>query len=531
MQPFQHSRDDYLNKQVNKLLTKASNIHMKTCEVKVPTRRNSMIESYILTNDIQQQSDGIRKQKIDKNRSCSNLQDYQEESNSTFKQLQFSQLSIMNKNTKLIMLRVENKLKNFRFAKENDNTISTSTIAKMQSFCLDNQCFDFYSCTDLLLLKYLIYLLLQEINSLNQNYSDQQLLLSQKCVNKDTIETLQYNVDDLKNKKHRNSIENLDKQINKMQRLIGEQLSLPNYDMFTTPQSNIKKSEFVFQPSSNTQKIKCDQSQSSFNTQKMIQFQIDELKMKNQTITKLTSRINNLEEELKFVNNQISDTNLNLQISQNSLTVKDQELKDLIKKNEKLVETTNQTIQEKDRLQDQYKSVKNDYELLQTKYNELQKTNQSILKESQIQKKSLNHTVESSQQQMKKEEQKLQKELLDKNKLIRLLSEDGKILGQYLKDISYKIQQIPTDQIPQNLQMLQRELYLNECLVNTKLNNMHLAQIDLVKFNNVNNEDKKSRKFMNCHNQLIDQMKSFQIHSDLMAMMVIQSEIIEKFMY
>ncbi|CAK87752.1 unnamed protein product (macronuclear) [Paramecium tetraurelia] len=523
MQPSLYSKDDYFNQYVNKLLKNTSYIHMNTCEVKIPTRRNSMIDSYYLTND----TNGIQKLQIDKNRSCSNLQNYYQESSTSVKQLQNSQLSVINKNSQQIMLRVEDKLMNFKFAKENDQNISTSTIAKMKYFGQDYQFFDFYSCTDLLLLKYLIYLLLEEIYSFNQNQTEQQPIHSQKKSN---------TVDELKNNKHRNSIETLGKQINKMQKLIGEKLTLPNYEMFATPQSNIKKSEFMIQPSSSTQKLESDYTQTSYNSQKMIQFQIDELKIKNQTITKQTSRINSLELELKLLNNQISESDLNLQILQKTLTVKDQELKDLIKKNEKLIEASNQAFREKDEFQEHYRAAKDDYELLRTKFNdlqiklnELQKSNQSILKESSQQKKQLTDSVQSSQQQMKKEEQKLQKELLDKNKLIRQLSEDGKILGQYLKDISYKIQQIPANQIPQNLQTIQRELCLNECLINTKLNNMHLAQIDLVKFNKSNNQEKKPRKYMNCHNQLIDQMKSFQVHSDLMAMMLIQSEIIEKF--
>ncbi|CAD8101776.1 unnamed protein product [Paramecium primaurelia] len=221
---------------------------------------------------------------------------------------------------------------------------------------------------------------------------------------------------------------------------------------------------------------------------------------------------------------------MNLQISQKSLSNKDTELKDLIKKTEKLLETTSLAVKEKDQLQDYYKSIRNDHEQLKTQFDDLQKSNQSILNECTILKKSLNDSVESSQQKIKKDDQKLQQDLLQKNKLIRQLSEDGKILGQYLKDISSQIQQIPSDQIPQNLQILQRELQFKESFINSKLNNMHLAQIDLVKSNNANNKDKKSRKLMTSHNQLIDQMQTFQVNSDLIAMMIVQSEVIEKFL-
>jgi len=41
----------------------------------------------------------------------------------------------------------------------------------MKLFCLDNSttCFDFYRCTDLILLKYMIYLLILELNQDTSN--------------------------------------------------------------------------------------------------------------------------------------------------------------------------------------------------------------------------------------------------------------------------------------------------------------------------------------------------------------------------
>ncbi|CAD8206454.1 unnamed protein product [Paramecium octaurelia] len=540
MQFNRNSKEDYLNVYANKLLAKASNIHMKPTEFKAPARRKSMIDSYVhsLNNDTDQWTDRIKKSIIEKNRSCSNLQDYQDEFNGSLQQLQSSQFTMMNQNSKLIMLKIEKKLKNFKFAKENNHNSCTSTVAKMKCFCLDNQCFDFYRCTDLLLLKYLIYVLLQEINSNNENSSSfqDQILPSQKSEIKDTIAAMQNTIDVLKNQKlfdknNGNPIEDLNRQIKKIQNVIGsQQIPSSNYDVFTTPQSNIKQREFVFQSSSATQKREQYQNSPSISSQKIIQFQIDELQMKNEAITKLTSKNNDLELELKMVNNQLTEALMNLSISQKSLQNKDQELKDLIRKTEKLLETTSVAVKEKDQLQDYYKSVRNDHEQLKTKFDDLQKSNQSILNECTILKKSLNDSVESSQQKIKNEEQKLQQDLIQKNKQIRQLSEDGKILGQYLKDISSKIQQVPSDQIPQLLQILQRELQQKESFINSKLNNMHLAQIDLAKSNNANNKDKKSRKFMSSHNQLIDQLQSFQVHSDMIAMMMVQSEVIEKFL-
>ncbi|CAK59683.1 unnamed protein product (macronuclear) [Paramecium tetraurelia] len=541
MQFNRRSKDDYLNVYANKLLAKASNIHMKPSEFQAPARRKSLIDSYVhsLNNETDQGTDRIKKSIIEKNRSCSNLQDYQDEYNGSPQQLQSSQqFTIMNQNSKLMMHKIEKKLKNFKFAKENNHNSCTSTVAKMKCFCLDNQCFDFYRCTDLLLLKYLIYVLLQEINSKNENSSSfqDQILPSQKNEIKDTIAAMQNTVDVLKNQKlfdknNGNPIEDLSRQIKKIQNSIGsQQISSSNYDVFTTPQSSIKQREFVFQSSSATQKREQQyQNSPSISSQKIIQFQIDELQMKNEAITKLTSKNNDLELELKMVNNQLTEALMNLSISQKQLSNKDQELKGLIRKTEKLLETTSIAVKEKDQLQDYYKSVRNDHEQLKTKFDDLQKSNQSVLNECTILKKSLNDSVESSQQKIKNEEQKLQQDLIQKNKQIRQLSEDGKILGQYLKDISSKIQQVPSDQIPQNLQILQRELQQKESFINSKLNNMHLAQIDLAKSNNANNKDKKSRKFMSSHNQLIDQLQSFQVNSDMIAMMIVQSEVIEKF--
>jgi hypothetical protein len=49
-----------------------------------------------------------------------------------------------------------------KFAKENDHTTCAAIIAKMKLFCLDNSqtCYDFYRSTDLILLKYMVYLLI-----------------------------------------------------------------------------------------------------------------------------------------------------------------------------------------------------------------------------------------------------------------------------------------------------------------------------------------------------------------------------------
>lgn len=53
MQLSQNSKHDYLNIYANKLLAKASNIHMKPSEINPPPRRKSMIDTYVhsLNND------------------------------------------------------------------------------------------------------------------------------------------------------------------------------------------------------------------------------------------------------------------------------------------------------------------------------------------------------------------------------------------------------------------------------------------------------------------------------------------------
>lgn len=116
-----------------------------------------------LGNENDQMTDRIKKQMRDKHRSCSNIEDFGLEP--TSENLQFL---ILTSNAKQTILNIEKKLKNFKYAKENDHNSCASTIAKMKCFCLDNCCFDFYRCTDLIVLKYMIYLLIQEINSNNE---------------------------------------------------------------------------------------------------------------------------------------------------------------------------------------------------------------------------------------------------------------------------------------------------------------------------------------------------------------------------
>ncbi|CAD8208916.1 unnamed protein product [Paramecium octaurelia] len=60
------------------------------------------------------------------------------------------------------------KLRKFKMIKDQNQDECAPSLAKIKCFCQEyyNDCFDFYRCTDLIALKYFIYLLVQEINTL-----------------------------------------------------------------------------------------------------------------------------------------------------------------------------------------------------------------------------------------------------------------------------------------------------------------------------------------------------------------------------
>ncbi|CAD8078606.1 unnamed protein product [Paramecium sonneborni] len=537
MQISNRSIEDYKNHNyTNKLLLKASNIHMKQNETISPIRKKSMMDSNVpsIYNETDRITDRIKLQMREKNRSCCNMPD---EDNSDSPYQKYSQFIIMNQNVKQLMIGIEKKLKNFKFAKENDHNSCASIIAKMKCFCLDNCCFDFYRCTDLILLKYLIYLLIQELNSNKITDSTSSLLEPPppqlKNLIKDAISIMHETVEELKNKqlidKNSNkSIDQLNKQIKKMQQvMVG---SNQNFDVFTTPQSNIKKVDLLLKQQSATQKREFNQTSPSLNSEKIIQFQIDELSMKNDQILKLNGKIKDQEQQIKALTQQLSETNLSLQISQKSLQNKEQEMKDLIKKTDKLLETTSQAVKDKDAYQNTYKSIKQDHDQLKSLFDDLQKSNQSIIQEYHILKQSQNDSQNSSMQKYKQDEEtfKLNREMIDKNNVIQQLKEDGISLGLQLKEISNKIMQTSPDQLPKSLQQLQRDLYLQESKINQKLNNIQYVQIEQDKSQS-NNMQKTYQKQIINQSQQLEQLKSLKNHSDIMTMILIQCEVIEKF--
>ncbi|CAD8073826.1 unnamed protein product [Paramecium primaurelia] len=59
------------------------------------------------------------------------------------------------------------RLRQFKLVKDQNQDECAPSLAKIKCFCQEfsNECFDFYRCTDLITLKYFIYLLLQELNN------------------------------------------------------------------------------------------------------------------------------------------------------------------------------------------------------------------------------------------------------------------------------------------------------------------------------------------------------------------------------
>ncbi|CAD8119940.1 unnamed protein product [Paramecium sonneborni] len=85
---------------------------------------------------------------------------------------QFSKIgqqpSQLHSNSILKIQQLSIKLRDFKMIKDQNQDECAPSLAKIKCFCQEhcNDCFDFYRCTDLVTLKYFIYLLLQEINTL-----------------------------------------------------------------------------------------------------------------------------------------------------------------------------------------------------------------------------------------------------------------------------------------------------------------------------------------------------------------------------
>ncbi|CAD8204528.1 unnamed protein product [Paramecium pentaurelia] len=76
--------------------------------------------------------------------------------------------SKLHSNSILRIQQLTKKLRKFKMIKDQNQDECAPSLAKIKCFCQEhcNDCFDFYRCTDLITLKYFIYLLLQEINTL-----------------------------------------------------------------------------------------------------------------------------------------------------------------------------------------------------------------------------------------------------------------------------------------------------------------------------------------------------------------------------
>ncbi|CAD8163643.1 unnamed protein product [Paramecium octaurelia] len=64
------------------------------------------------------------------------------------------------------------RLRQFKLVKDQNQDECAPSLAKIKCFCQEfsNECFDFYRCTDLITLKYFIYLLLQELNNNSETF-------------------------------------------------------------------------------------------------------------------------------------------------------------------------------------------------------------------------------------------------------------------------------------------------------------------------------------------------------------------------
>ncbi|KAM3143531.1 hypothetical protein pb186bvf_004293 [Paramecium bursaria] len=76
------------------------------------------------------------------------------------------QVNKLHQNALIRIQYLTKKLRKFKLIKDQNQDECAPSLAKIKCFCQDyyQDCFDFYRCTDLIALKYFIYLLLQELN-------------------------------------------------------------------------------------------------------------------------------------------------------------------------------------------------------------------------------------------------------------------------------------------------------------------------------------------------------------------------------
>ncbi|CAD8122611.1 unnamed protein product [Paramecium sonneborni] len=479
----------------------------------------------------------------------------------------YSQISTISQQTQPVLLQIEKKIKLLKYAKENDHNTCAAIIAKMKLFCLDNAqtCYDFYRSTDLIQLKYMIFLLIQELNQRptveKQEISNDQTSQFQSMV-KDIVSIVYEIIEEVKSKQFTCSkIDMLNKQVAKIQNKFKpdpnctqksinkshhQRFNSCNFENCKTPISQNKSNK---ESNINSDKFKSSQMKQQNNvsgSQKIIKFQIDELEQKKQIITQLNEQITKIQNTNQQQQVQIQDLNAQIISIKQELQIKQEEIEklssslevlkssDLIHKEEKekfnslFNEIENQNIQ----LKSNQQQLEHELEMCKQQFNNYQQETFAYYQTQcnqiqQVKEKEINH---------------LRKELIENQDINNHLLNDALYFGKQYKSLVDKIDNLKPESVSNDLIQFQKDLQYSKNTLNAKLNAIanfsenllfDAGQEYLSSQNQLQNQILKQNMHQNNSNKkissseyLVAQKNQFEI----MEMLLIQSQVIEKFL-
>ncbi|CAD8202181.1 unnamed protein product [Paramecium octaurelia] len=473
----------------------------------------------------------------------------------------YSQISSISTSTFPVLVQIEKKVKLLKYAKENDHNTCAAIIAKMKLFCLDNAqtCYDFYRSTDLILLKYMIFLLIQELNQRptverQENSHDQSSQFSSMV--KDIVNIVSEIIEEVKSKSFSGSqIDVLNKKLAKIQNKFKpdpnstqksfnkshhHRISSCNFDTCKTPISNNKnnKDSYII-----SDKFKsAQQPNNGSGSQKIIKFQIDELEQKKQLISKLNEQISKLQNTNQQYQTQLQDLNGQIASIKQELKLKEEEIEKLSQS----LDTLNQNDIIHQEEKEQYNTLFHEYEdenaQLKSSLEHFQNTLELCQQQFENQKQETFAYYQAQcnqiQQNKEKELNHLRHELKENQAIINHLLGDALYFGKQYKSLVDKIDNLNPESIAIDLNQLQKELFYSENTLNAKLNAISNFSDNLL-FNagqeylsqsltqhQMMNPQGIPKSIMQQQNISKTQKNQFEI----MEMLLIQSQVLEKFL-
>ncbi|CAD8163813.1 unnamed protein product [Paramecium octaurelia] len=418
------------------------------------------------------------------------------------------------------------RLRQFKLVKDQNQDECAPSLAKIKCFCQEfsNECFDFYRCTDLITLKYFIYLLLQELNNNSETYrgndnqhyvqqieylksqlenqnTDQNTFKGQIKLQKmvyDTQNLIQEIVNQLQSQNNQNVLTNqvdiLNRQIKSLKDNMDQQqflkssfgVNLANYETNENNnslinQSNYKTNEdrFMTQMSSKSKSPYCRNNRKIFvdgdsqnnlrllEEQTIINRQLMEKIFELQSSDKQKYAVQELQDQLNEKNKQIIELQKNIK-NQECYSELNQRILDISRNLDNVIQQNSSLLQENEQHKNKIDSMKQleqkYYDLLQENNKQCQQINSIINDNCQLKK---------IQQQYEAECKGYQQQILKLQEKCEVLQaslqdqNDSKILQQQINELLQQQQEqnniisLITDEA---LYLGQMTLYTNDLL-------------------------------------------------------------------